>query len=94
MAKVKHHGAHGDSGASPALTVGVSKMTEKDRQELEEAVAALRMSDCDGYADLLQRIADYRDLICECSVRDGSNPECPLHKQACPCCGCAPSYLW
>jgi hypothetical protein len=69
-------------------------MTDKEDQELREAITALQMADCDDYARLLQRIADYRELKCECTVRDGSNPNCVAHKTCCPCCGDAPSYRW
>lgn len=67
-------------------------MTDKEKQELTEAIAALHMSDCTRYAELLQRIADYRNLECECTVRDGSNPDCVAHKTSCPCCGGNPSH--
>jgi hypothetical protein len=66
-------------------------MNDKENQELEEAIAALKMSDCDYYADLLERLRDYWELECECTIRDGSNPHCQAHKKSCPACGARPS---
>ena len=67
-------------------------MNDKENQELIEAVTALRLAGADRYADLLERMGVYWELECECSIRDGSNPDCSLHKQPCPFCGVAPSY--
>ena len=67
-------------------------MNDKDKQELIEAVTALRMAGADRYADMLEKMEEYWDLECGCSIHDGSYPDCPMHKTECSFCGCAPSY--
>jgi len=68
-------------------------MTDKEKQELQEAISALRVADCDYYADLLERMEKYWELDCQCSIRDGSNPACEAHKAYCPFCDVAASLV-
>jgi hypothetical protein len=67
-------------------------MNEQENQDLIEAITALRMAGSNHYADLLERMGEYWKLECECSIHDGSNPDCKAHKAYCPGCGGAPSY--
>lgn len=67
-------------------------MNEKDKQELTEAITALQLAGAAHYAAMLEKIEEYWETECECSIRDGSNPKCKKHNMWCPFCGCAPSY--
>jgi hypothetical protein len=60
-------------------------------EEIQNSINLLEKNSHTTASELLKRILWYYNLECECTVRDGSNPKCPVHQECCPTCGFSPS---